>query len=152
MGETPSAYDVLRVVATADQEVVVAAYRALARLRHPDRNRDPGAQRAMAELNAAYARVRSVEERARYDHELRARATATVTGAHHSEQPVPAPEVPQRMPSDTTPVIDFGRYAGFSLKQVARIDADYLRWLRRHSAGLRFRGQIDALLGSASAA
>jgi hypothetical protein len=42
--------------------------------------------------------------------------------------------------------LDFGRYAGWRLADVARSDADYLRWLSRHSAGVRFREQIRALL------
>jgi hypothetical protein len=43
--------------------------------------------------------------------------------------------------------IDFGRYAGWRLKDLAKQDPDYLRWLSRHSSGVRFRNQIIALLG-----
>jgi hypothetical protein len=42
--------------------------------------------------------------------------------------------------------LDFGRYAGMNLGQIAKIEPAYLEWLRRHSSGLRYRHQIDALL------
>jgi hypothetical protein len=45
-----------------------------------------------------------------------------------------------------SPVLDFGRYLGWSLAAIARHDPDYLRWLSRHSAGLRFRDEIQRLL------
>jgi hypothetical protein len=45
-------------------------------------------------------------------------------------------------------VIDFGRYAGMTLGQLARIDPVYLEWLRRHSSGARYRHQIDAVLAT----
>jgi hypothetical protein len=42
--------------------------------------------------------------------------------------------------------LDFGRYAGWTLGDIAREDADYLRWLSRHSAGIRYRSAILRLL------
>ena len=45
-----------------------------------------------------------------------------------------------------SPVLDFGRYLGWSLAEIARHDPDYLRWLSRHSAGIRFRDEIERLL------
>jgi hypothetical protein len=42
--------------------------------------------------------------------------------------------------------LDFGRYAGWRLADVARRDPDYLRWLSRHSSGIRYRQAIAALL------
>jgi hypothetical protein len=45
-----------------------------------------------------------------------------------------------------TPIIDFGPYAGWRIGEVAERDPDYLRWLSRHSSGVRFQGAIrDAL-------
>jgi len=35
---------------------------------------------------------------------------------------------------------------GWSLAALARHDPDYLRWLSRHSSGLRFRDEIQRLL------
>jgi curved DNA-binding protein CbpA len=43
--------------------------------------------------------------------------------------------------------LDFGRYAGWSLHDLARKDPAYLRWLARHSSGLRFRREIARALG-----
>jgi curved DNA-binding protein CbpA len=42
--------------------------------------------------------------------------------------------------------LDFGRYAGWTLRDLARHDPDYLRWLSRHSSGLRYRSEILRLL------
>ena len=47
-------------------------------------------------------------------------------------------------------VVTFGRYAGMTLGQLARIDPVYLEWLRRHSSGARYRNQIDAVLATIS--
>ncbi len=49
-------------------------------------------------------------------------------------------------PANTT--LDFGRFAGMTLRQIARTEPSYLEWLRRHSSGLRYREQIDKLLVS----
>ena len=43
--------------------------------------------------------------------------------------------------------LDFGRYAGWSLYDLAKKDPAYLRWLARHSSGLRFRREISRVLG-----
>jgi curved DNA-binding protein CbpA len=43
-------------------------------------------------------------------------------------------------------VLDFGRYAGWSLGEVARQDRDYLEWLSRSTIGRGLRSELDALL------
>jgi curved DNA-binding protein CbpA len=43
--------------------------------------------------------------------------------------------------------LDFGRYEGWSLLDLAKHDQTYLRWLARHSSGLRFRREIAKVLG-----
>ena len=43
-------------------------------------------------------------------------------------------------------VVDFGRYAGWTVPDIARHDPDYLRWLARHSSGIRFREAIARAL------
>jgi curved DNA-binding protein CbpA len=48
------------------------------------------------------------------------------------------------LPGDTR--LDFGRYAGWTLRDIVRQDEAYLRWLARHSSGIRFRGEIAKLL------
>lgn len=147
-----NAYDVLQISPTAHQQVVRAAYRALARIHHPDADRTPDADARMAELNQAYASLITPERRAEYD---RQRAAIPVTGTTHPSAPghveasspasgnagpVPPPERP---PAD---VIDFGRYAGWKIGDLAKRDPDYLRWLSRHSSGIRFRRTIAEAL------
>ena len=40
----------------------------------------------------------------------------------------------------------YGRYAGWTLEQLAKRDPEYLRWLVRHTSGLRYRARIQELL------
>jgi curved DNA-binding protein CbpA len=53
---------------------------------------------------------------------------------------------PPGRPSGT--VLDFGRYTGWSLGEIARYDLDYLDWLQRATVGRSLRPEIDALLVS----
>ena len=46
-----------------------------------------------------------------------------------------------------SPVLDFGQYAGWRIADVAGHDPRYLRWLSRHSSGIRFRRAIELVLG-----
>ena len=95
----------------------------------------------MAELNDAYAQLRTTDRRAVYDR-LRAPAPAI-----HKE-----PDRPQHKPagarreSGKKGVLDFGRYVGWSVADLARHDPDYLRWLSRHSSGIRYRREIAELV------
>lgn len=43
-------------------------------------------------------------------------------------------------------VLNFGRYAGWSLGQVARADVEYLEWLDRAPIGRAYRDELDVLL------
>jgi curved DNA-binding protein CbpA len=151
----PDAYRILQVHPQAHEAVIQAAYRALARLYHPDTSQ-PNDKR-MSNLNRAYDLVRDAEARRRYDAGLAAgtiaarQAVGPGTAAAAVSQPprtATAGAFSRHRPvvdSDTR-TIDFGRYTGWSLRDLARTDPDYLRWLRRHSSGLRFRAEIDRLL------
>ena len=44
-------------------------------------------------------------------------------------------------------VLDFGRYAGWSLRQIAMRDPDYLEWLRRTPAGRQYQTEIVTIRG-----
>ena len=137
-----SVYEVLQVRDDADQLVIVAAYRALASHYHPDRNQAPGAERRMAELNAAFDAVRTADRRQVYDR--------TRQSANPPSPIVTPPRTAVRpSPSGGSVVLDFGRYAGWTLQDLAREDPDYLRWLGRHSSGIRYRQRIEALLRDA---
>ncbi len=43
-------------------------------------------------------------------------------------------------------VLTFGRYAGWSLGETARLDLDYLEWLDRMPIGRSYRDEIDGIL------
>jgi curved DNA-binding protein CbpA len=60
-------YAVLQVSADADQAVIAAAYRALARRHHPDVAADPDAGARMARINAAWTILRDPARRRAYD-------------------------------------------------------------------------------------
>jgi curved DNA-binding protein CbpA len=146
------AYEVLEVRPDASQTVVNAAFRALAAVHHPDAH--GGSNRRMAELNAAYALVRTADLRAAYD-KLRARggAAPSMRSSHQATAQPAASETSSRSAhASSAPrrkgVLDFGRYQGWSIADLARRDPDYLRWLRRHSSGIRFRNEIDATLAA----
>ncbi len=133
-----TAYEVLEVRDNASQTVIDAAFRALAGIYHPDRNPAPGAERQMAEVNRTYALIRTRELRQVYDRlrtPVNPDRTVSPTYASAESAKRPAPDV-----------LDFGRYAGWSLGDLARHDPNYLRWLSRHSSGIRYRQRIDQLL------
>jgi len=135
------AYAVLQVHAWADRLALRAAYRALAKRYHPDGS-EPDPQR-MAEINHAYDSLRTPERRAVYD---RDRLVAMGPG-----QPIEAPEtspLARRAAAErgVDQRLDFGRYAGWTIVALARHDPNYLRWLSRHSSGLRFQKSIQEAL------
>jgi curved DNA-binding protein CbpA len=136
------AYEILHVHVKAHQGVIQAAYRVLAALYHPDSQDELSSNRRMAELNAAYEKVRTPDRRKLYDEQLkRGGVAATVI--------TPAPQSSPKSSAPTPGVVDFGRYQGWTIADLARQDPDYLRWLSRHSSGLRFRTEIEAALASA---
>jgi curved DNA-binding protein CbpA len=147
-------YEILQVSSSAVPEVVEAAYRALALLHHPDRNGDPDAASAMAELNWAYRTLRDPELRAATDQErapipVEPQPSKATLTERVQEAAAAAIERDPENPANVT--LDFGRYAGMTLGDIARIEPGYLEWLRRHSSGLRYRHQIDELLSSFTA-
>lgn len=138
MTEPRDAYTVLQVRPDADFMVLQAAYRALARSYHAEGSSPDPAR--MVEINRAWECVRTVERRARYDKERRTVAVPV--------QPQPAQGTPQQpfdpwrygasAPRSGGDVVDFGRYAGWRIADLVRHDPDYVRWLSRHSSGVRF--------------
>lgn len=151
------AYAVLHVAPDAPLEVISAAYRTLARRSHPD-GPTPDPLRIL-ELNRAYNQLKTPELRAVYD------ASRSVIGSGAGQSAAPAHAASPT--SVSTPLarrfaaaasasqggasqagepqdaaVDFGRYAGWRISDLARHDPDYLRWLSRHSSGIRFREAI----------
>jgi curved DNA-binding protein CbpA len=66
-----------------------------------------------------------------------ASAAATVTSAG-SAGPPPG------NPSGT--VLNFGRYSGWSLGEIARADLEYIEWLDRAPIGRNYRAELDEIL------
>ena len=80
-------------------------------------------------------------------------------GVPKPEQPKPVASDEIRAPLPATPpgtpsgsVLDFGRYAGWSLGQIASADPVYLEWLARTPIGRSFNREIHALLATRAAA
>lgn len=44
--------------------------------------------------------------------------------------------------------LDFGHHAGRTIAELAEIDPDYLHWLERHPSGVRFRAEINRVMGA----
>ena len=141
MTEQRDPYAVLQVDPAAELIVIEAAYRALARRSHPDGDA-PDTER-MAELSTAVAILRNPARRAQLD----AQRAMARTVAVPISQPRAAPGTAWASArSDANTVLDFGRYIGWSIADLARQDPDYLRWLARHSSGIRYRNAIAAAL------
>ena len=102
-------YAILQVSQDADQDVLQAAYRALARRLHPDRSEDPTASSQMAQLNAAWETVGDPDRRAAYDRShlsgvildssARTAATTAASTAPRPQPATPAPPRPTPQPS-----------------------------------------------------
>jgi curved DNA-binding protein CbpA len=155
------AYRVLQVVPVAHPDVIRAAYYALARIYHPDGNEADA--ELMADLNWAYDQVRDRARRQAYDrtraamNESFSRATIPVGPGPSDEWRAVTQPPPSDRPSDTagpftrarpanpgeSKRLDFGRYAGWSIRDLVHQDPTYLRWLSRHSSGIRFRAEIQ---------
>lgn len=163
-------YAVLQVARDAEPEVIRAAFRALARKHHPDFGGDP---RRMAELNEAWNVIGNRDRRAAYD-AGRIGAGRLPTGrSGRVSTPATAPSRPagpiaaaaerrteareshadrdprdQGAPRDPRvgSVLDFGRYAGWSIKSLVDHDPDYLLWLARTPIGRPMRQEIDERL------
>jgi curved DNA-binding protein CbpA len=158
-------YEILQVRASASQEVIRAAYRALAQRYHPD-NAGPEGQAAMVDINVAYEILGDPRRRAEYDRDRRARS------ANDHARPAAAPRAPQpERPATSQPkadgpakgewwegsagpppgrpsgsVLRFGRHRGWSLGEIARYDPGYLEWLERKPEGRPYLDEIDDIL------
>ena len=89
-----SYYELLQVSPTADLEIITAAYRALIRRHHPDRNPSPNADATSKRLNAAWEVLSDPAKRAEYDSTFAAGA---------SSRPSPPPRPPNPPTQETPP-------------------------------------------------
>ncbi len=170
-------YKVLQVDPEADPEVIQAAFRRLAQKFHPDVAPGPDGAARMIAINAAWEALRDPLRRASYDLERASAARSSAAeivrgsarGAGASAAPgsaagagrisdtgspaapaaggIQAAGPPPGDPSGS--VLNFGRYAGWSLGEIARRDLEYIEWLDRMPIGRPYRGEIDAILRQA---
>ena len=88
-----SYYELLQVTPTADLEIITAAYRALIRRHHPDRNPSPNAEATTKLLNEAWEVLSDPTRRADYDRGL----------GVQTNRPAPPPRPPTRPTQETPP-------------------------------------------------
>jgi len=157
--QLPDHYRVLQVDPEAEPEIITAAYRVLARRLHPDRDVTGVEEYRMSELNRAYAVLRNPAKRQQYDAErallqpmgpgngadgpLRSGGLAA---RWHAGNGAEASVQADGAANETR--LSFGRYAGMTLREIAAQNTEYLRWLSRHSSGLRYRAEIERILGA----
>ncbi|MDP9482031.1 MAG: DnaJ domain-containing protein [Chloroflexota bacterium] len=141
-------YTVLGISSDSDPEAIRDAYRRLARRFHPDTGGDA---HSMSLINKAWAELGDPERRAAYDRTLGIEQPGE--GAVEPDPPEPEPgslatRMATRMANatGTGTVLDFGRYEGWSIDQLAKHDPDYLLWLERTSIGRPLQGEIQAVL------
>ena len=191
-------YKTLQVDPEAEDEVIQAAYRRLARKYHPDLAPGEEAAARMAAINAAWELIGDPAARAAFDRGRAATTTsaptaaATSTGAPSpapggaapsgrpasSPGPAPGTRPPETVSPDWTSgrssfgggydesmrrsdgygsagpppgrpsgtILNFGRYAGWSLGEIARHDLEYIEWLDRAPIGRNYRQELDELL------
>ncbi len=123
-------YAVLGVDPTADADTIRRAYRELARLHHPDFGGDT---RQMVAINGAWHVLGDPTRRASYNRQLQAPIARPASADGHT-------------------VMDFGRYEGWSLGDIAKVDENYLQWLSRMPVGRPLQREITKLLAERSAA
>ena len=193
---SPDPYKTLQVDREAEDEVIAAAYRRLARKYHPDVAAGSEAAARMAAINAAWELIGDPAKRAAFDRQravadaLHRRTAGAGDGAASGAQPGGAtpggaggapPRPPESVSRDWTTgrssvgggydasmhtadgagsagpppgnpsgsVMTFGRYAGWSLGEIARGDLEYIEWLDRMPIGRPYRDEIDTILRGA---
>ena len=153
-------YRVLQVDPAANQLVIQAAYRVLARIFHPDVEGDDV---EMKRINHAWSILGDPRRRAAYDAERAARHPGPAPAGVRAASPGSPAGQPTRLTSredrpaaeehagpppghPSGPVMRYGRYEGWSLGEIARVDRPFLEWLRRVPAGRQIRDDIDIAL------
>lgn len=158
MADGQDHYKVLQVDSEADPDIIQAAYRRLAQKFHPDVTRSAEGAARMIAINVAWETLHDPALRSAYDRErdpslMRGAAAGSTQGASATDPGSPRGG-PARAYGDAGPpageasgsVITFGRYAGWSLGQIARQDLEYIEWLDRMPIGRPYRAEIDAIL------
>ena len=134
-------YKILGVTHDADRHIIQAAYRRLARRHHPDFGGD---QELMAVVNEAWAVLGDATRREAFDAKRSRRPAASVMVTPEPAGPLAAASErrrPRRHGVHET-TLDFGRYAGWTIRALSIEDPYYLEWLMRSQAGRMYRAEI----------
>lgn len=157
----PTLYQLLMVDPSVDDDVLTVVYRRLVQRANLAYEDDGQRRERLSVIEQAYAVLHDADRRHRYD--LR------VAGIPAQEDPKPvttepAQVIPVESPRHVVPIkpvtktvavvssggaariLDFGRYAGWSLRQIAMRDPDYLEWLRRSPGGRHLQSDISVVL------
>jgi curved DNA-binding protein CbpA len=165
VSERDDLYRILQVDPAASPLVIQAAYRVLARIFHPDVEGD---DEQMKRINHAWAVLGDPRSRAEYDRQRAGRHLGPVAATPAAASaPTAQPGSPRAGTPSTAgaragakvedhagpargepfgPVLRFGRYEGWTLGQVVRVDREWLEWLRNVPAGRGLKAEIDAVL------
>jgi len=142
-------YEILQVHRKAEPEVIRAAYRALAHKYHPDFGGDPS---RMVAITEAWATLGNVERRAAYDAQAARTHTRRATDRKSAVlAPAGAPDRRGQNQAAAGSVIDFGRYAGWTVGALVNHDPEYLEWLARTPIGRRLTTEIETALARRAA-
>ena len=156
-------HKLLQVDREADLDIIQAAHRVLASRLHPERDLTGVDEIRRNELDRALAILSDPFRRTAYDQQREFEMVAVGPGKPRDRhgagdadledhQRLAMGALTERIQAGrngeglANVTLDFGRYAGWSLGELARQDPDYLRWLARHSSGIRYRGAILRLL------
>ena len=155
-------YKLLQVDREADLDVIRAAHRILAGRLHPETDLTGVDEIRRAEYDRALAILADPFRRKAYDQQREYEMVAMGPGqsadprsgnaGSDERQHLGMGALTERIQAGqhgegmANVTLDFGRYAGWSLGELARSDPDYLRWLARHSSGIRYRAAILKLL------
>lgn len=138
-------YEVLQVHRRADADVIHAAYRVLARKYHPDSGGDAI---KMAAITEAWAILGDPEHRSAWDAQAARLHTRRSTDRKSTLPPAGQPDRRGAAPGarGSGSVIDFGRYAGWTVGSLVNHDPEYLEWLARTPIGRRLTVEIQEAL------
>ncbi len=154
-------YKILEVDPEADPDVIAAAYRVLAKRMRAKPDLEEADQIRLAELDLAYAVLSNPAQRRAFDARRLSETVAVGPGyangngnghAYDAAARLAAGPLSERLAAGLNGeslgelTINFGRYAGWTLSEIGDSDPDYLRWLSRHSSGIRYRRAILRLL------
>ena len=145
-GERITFYTILGLTSDADPDAIRDAYRRLARVFHPDTGGDV---HSMSLINKAWAELGDPERRAAYDRRLGIAHEVRITAEPPLEpppEPIADSPLTTRIMTGTGTVLEFGRYEGWTIDQLAKHDPEYLLWLERTPIGRPYQAEINDAL------